>query len=131
MQLDGNEFESCRFTNVLFDYSGGPVSLCGCSFDGFGWQLGGDLGRGLSMLGALYETKQGAGMALIANSMFPKQQQPAGPAPLHPSLVKLFEAESREETEANAAETADTVDYGRLHAAIRRTPKFGAARGYC
>ena len=47
VRLDGNEFDGCRFTNVVFDYSGGPIHLCRCEFQGFTWQFGGDLARGL------------------------------------------------------------------------------------
>ena len=72
VQLDGNEFEGCCFTNVLFEYAGGPVYLSGCRFEGFGWQFAGDLGRGLRMLAQLYASSPAAALTQLSKALFPK-----------------------------------------------------------
>ena len=72
VQLDGNEFEGCRFTNVLFDYAGGPVAISGCRFEGFAWQFTGALGRGLRMLAQLYAATPAAALTQLSKALFPK-----------------------------------------------------------
>ena len=56
VDLDGNSFTNCRFTNVVFRYAGGPLDMTDCSMDRFSWQFGGDLARGLHALHQLYGT---------------------------------------------------------------------------
>jgi hypothetical protein len=133
--LDGNEFDGCRFTNVLFEYAGGPVHLCGCQFEGFGWEFGGDLGRGLSMLGQLYASGPGAAIAQISKAMFPKPATAPGVPPQIPaSVAAILAAEERDARGAAASEPerpADPFDYSRLHATIRRAPKLARTAGHC
>lgn len=94
VQLDGNQLESCRFTDVIFDYAGGPIHLCGCTFEGFRWQLGGDLARGLAVLGHLHATDQAPALSLIARAMF-EHVPSSGPTQVHPSLTAVLEAGER------------------------------------
>jgi hypothetical protein len=96
VSLDGNAFENCRFTDVIFDYSGGAIHLCGCTFDGFRWQLGGDLARGLAVLGRLHAADQAAALSLIAKAMF-EHVPNAGPTEVHPSLAAILEAGEKPE----------------------------------
>lgn len=129
VRLDGNEFDSCHFINVMFDYAGGPIHLRGCTFEGFDWQFGGDLARGLAVLAQLYSSNRAAAVSQVSKAMFPHPPiAPGAPRPLHPTIAKILEAEAREAAEARAeAELVEQVDYSRLHAAIRRAPFAGAA----
>lgn len=123
VQLDGNQFDGCRFTNVVFQYAGGPIHLCGCRFEGFGWQFEGDLGRGLAVLGQLYGDNQAAALGQVARAIFP---QPASvPAPgetqprIHASLAAILDAADEDDAEAEAIE-ALPISYARLRGAIKR-----------
>jgi hypothetical protein len=122
VQLDGNEFEGCRFTNVLFEYGGGPVAISGCRFEGFAWQFTGDFGRGLQMLAQLYAATPAAALTQLSKALFPKPGMAPGTFP-----------SPRDETEAEAEsdDPADAFDYSRLHASIRRAPKLARPAGYC
>jgi hypothetical protein len=133
VKLDGNEFDGCHFTNVLFEYAGGPVHLCGCQFEGFAWTFGGELGRGLAMLGQLYASNPGAALAQVSRAMFPKPVTAPGAPPRMPaSVAAILEAEERDAATASKAEPpVDPCDYSRLHASIRRAPKLARAAGHC
>jgi len=133
VRLDGNEFDGCRFTNVLFEYAGGPVHLCGCQFHGFGWGFGGDLGRGLAMLGQLYASTPAVAVGQLSKAMFPKPVAAPGTPPKIPaSVAAILAAEEREARTAPEPEApADPFDYSRLHASIRRAPKLARAAGHC
>lgn len=135
VQLDGNEFDQCRFTNVLFEYAGGPVHLCGCQFEGFAWQFAGDLGRGLAMLGQLYASNPGPAIAQVSKAMFPKPADTSGAQPQIPaSVAAILEAEEREARDIPGSEPetpAEPFDYSRLHATIRRAPKLARTAGHC
>lgn len=133
VKLDGNEFDNCRFTNVLFEYAGGPVHLSGCHFEGFGWAFGGDLGRGLAMLGQLYASAPAQAISQISKAMFPKPMAGPGGRPSMPaSVAAILEAEERDATAAAKSDTPDDpFDYSRLHATIRRAPKLARTAGHC
>lgn len=133
VKLDGNEFDKCRFTNVLFEYAGGPVHLCGCEFNGFAWAFGGELGRGLAMLGQLYASNPAVALAQVSKAMFPKPVAAPGTPPRIPaSVAAILAAEAREADAApNTEPAADPFDYSRLHASIRRAPRLARAAGYC
>jgi hypothetical protein len=92
VELDGNQFDSCRFNNVTFHYSGGPIHLCGCEFDGFGWTFGGDLARGLAVLGQLYASNQAVAVSQLSKAMFPPRRQAATAKPMHPSLAAILQS---------------------------------------
>jgi hypothetical protein len=122
VQLDGNEFEGCCFTNVLFEYGGGPVYLSGCRFEGFSWHFAGDLGRGLSMLAQLYASSPAAALTQLSKALFPKPGMAPGTFPRQAEAPDV----------APDPETpADPFDYSRLHASIRRAPKLARAAGHC
>ncbi len=55
--LDGNTYNNCRFMNVRFHYSGGPLDMSNCSMDRFSFQFGGDLAQGLNTLYQLFGTE--------------------------------------------------------------------------
>jgi hypothetical protein len=117
VSLDGHQFEGCRFTNVLFEYSGGPIYLCGCQFEGFGWQFGGDLARGLAVLGQLHATSPAMALGFLSQAMFPANAASAASTP-HPSLAAVLAAEARES--AGARTNVEALDYSRLKKAIKR-----------
>jgi len=132
VQLDSNEFEGCEFTNVMFEYAGGPVYLAGCRFDGFAWQFTGDLGRGLAMLAQLYASNPAAALTQLSKALFPKPGTAPGTPPRLPaSVAAIFEAEERDAAAVEPATPADPFDYSRLHASIRRAPKLARAAGHC
>jgi hypothetical protein len=54
VELDGNEFQGCRFENVTLTYGGGTVGLQDCHFGKVAWSFVGPLGNGLEMLAHLY-----------------------------------------------------------------------------
>ena len=119
--LDGNQFDDCRFTNVVFDYAGGPVHLCGCRFEGFRWQFSGDLARGLAVIGRLYGDNQAAALTQLAQAVFPKPSapRPAGPSPVHPSLAAILDSADEDDAEQAAIEELP-IAYSRLRGAIKR-----------
>jgi hypothetical protein len=117
VRLDGNQFDGCRFTDVIFDYDGGPIHLCGCTFEGFRWQLGGDLARGLAVLGQLHASEQAAALGLIAKAMF-EHVPSAGPTQVHPSLAAILAA-----SDAPARKPPQS----RLQNTIRRNPQLARA----
>jgi hypothetical protein len=119
VQLDGNQFEGCRFTDVIFDYAGGPIHLSGCTFEGLCWQLGGDLARGLAVLGKLHASDQAAALSLIAKAMF-EHVPSTGPTQIHPSLAAILEA-------AEAPVPPTKLPHSRLHNTIRRNPQLARA----
>lgn len=122
VQLDGNQFDNCRFSNVVFQYAGGPIHLCGCQFEGLGWQFEGDLARGLAVLGHLYADNQAAALSQVARAVFPTPATaaPAEAAPrMHASLAAILEAADEDDAEAEAIE-ALPISYSRLHGAIKR-----------
>ena len=130
VRLDGNQFEDCRFTNVVFEYSGGPIHLCGCEFNGFGWDFGGELARGLAVLGQLYATSQPTALALLAKAMFPKAPVASGAPPRpHPSLEALFAAAERDDEDGTVRDTGnvENLDYSRLRRAIKRKSMLARA----
>jgi hypothetical protein len=122
VQLDDNEFEGCHFTNVQFDYAGGPVYISGCRFEGFSWHFSGDLGRGLQMLAQLYASSPAAALTQLSKALFPKPGMMPGTFP-----CPRDEPDAAPEPEA----AADPFDYSRLHASIRRAPKLARTAGYC
>ena len=93
--LDGNQFDGCRFTNVLFEYAGGPIHLCGCRFEGFGWEFRGDLARGLAVLGQLHAERPAAALGFLSQAMFPAPPAAARAQP-HPSLAAILDADEHD-----------------------------------
>ena len=103
VRLDGNQFDGCRFTNVIFEYAGGPIYLCGCRFEGFRWQFEGDLARGLAVLGQLYGDNQAAAITQVARAIFPKTAAPAASeaAPrIHASLAAILDSADEDDAAA-------------------------------
>lgn len=121
VQLDGNQFDDCRFTNVVFEYAGGPIHLCGCRIEGFRWQFGGDLARGLAVIGRLHGGNQAAALTQIAQAVFPKPAEtlPAGAPPIHPSLAAILDSADEDDAEQAAIEELP-IAYSRLRGAIKR-----------
>lgn len=124
VRLDGNEFDGCRFTDVVFDYAGGPIHLCGCRFEGLGWAFDGDLARGLAVIGQLYADNQPAALGQLAQAMFPKPA-PADRAPRepHPSIAAILEADARDNAPPRGSagkSNGENMDYSRLKVAIKR-----------
>lgn len=122
VRLDGNQFDDCRFTNVVFEYAGGPIHLRGCQFEGFRWQFDGDLARGLAVIGRLYGDNQAAALTQVAQAIFPKpvtERTPDAPPPVHPSLAAILDAADEDDAEATALD-ALPVAYSRLRSAIKR-----------
>ena len=56
VELDGNSFENCTFVDVVFQYSGGDLTIKNCGFNRFSFQFGGDLANGLYALYQLFGT---------------------------------------------------------------------------
>lgn len=54
VSLDGNTYRDCTFGNVLFQYSGGPLTMSNCEMNNFSFQFGGDLAQGLFNLFQLF-----------------------------------------------------------------------------
>ena len=57
VELDGNTYRNCRFRNVMFQYSGGPVEMSDCHMDRISFQFGGNLAQGLFTLYQLFGTE--------------------------------------------------------------------------
>ena len=57
VELDGNSFENCTFREVLFQYSGGDLTMKNCDMDRFRFQFGGALANGLYALYQLFGTE--------------------------------------------------------------------------
>ena len=57
VELDGNSFENCTFADVIFQYSGGDLTIRNCGFSSFRFQFGGDLANGLFALYQLFGTE--------------------------------------------------------------------------
>ena len=57
VELDGNSFEKCTFVDVVFQYSGGDLTMKDCGMDRFSFQFGGDLANGLYALYQLFGTE--------------------------------------------------------------------------
>jgi hypothetical protein len=55
--LDGNSFENCTFTNVVFNYGGGHLVMKNCGMDRFSFRFSGDLANGLFALHQLFGTE--------------------------------------------------------------------------
>lgn len=131
VRLDGNEFDSCRFTDVVFDYAGGPIHLCGCKFEGLGWAFDGDLARGLAVIGQLYANNQPAALGQLAQVMFPKLAADEGrPSRPHPSLAAVLEADERDAAAPQARgdkSNVEDLDYSRLKVAIKRDRRLAKA----
>lgn len=122
VRLDGNQFDGCRFTNVVFEYAGGPIHLCACRFEGFRWQFDGDLARGLAVLGQLYGDNQAAAMTQVARAIFPKTtaSAPSETAPrIHASLAAILDNADEDDAEQEAIEGLP-IAYSRLRGAIKR-----------
>jgi hypothetical protein len=122
VRLDGNQFDGCRFTNVVFEYAGGPVHVCGCRFEGFRWQLDGDLARGLAVLGQLYGESQAAAMTQVARAIFPKTATPTageGAPRIHASLAAILDSADEDDAEEQGIEDLP-IAYSRLRGAIKR-----------
>ena len=57
VELDGNSYEKCVFRNVVFQYSGGDLTMKDCDIDRFSFQFGGALATGLFALYQLFGTE--------------------------------------------------------------------------
>jgi hypothetical protein len=57
LSLDGNAYRKCIFSNVVFQYAGGPVEMSDCAMDRIRFQFGGDLAQGLHTLYQLFGTE--------------------------------------------------------------------------
>lgn len=60
--LDGNSFEDCTFTNVIFRFGGGNLVMKNCAMDRFRFQFDGALSNGLY---AMYQLFGSEGMLQI------------------------------------------------------------------
>jgi len=60
--LDGNSFENCTFTNVVFRFGGGDLVMKNCGMDRFRFQFDGALSNGLY---AMYQLFGAEGMLQI------------------------------------------------------------------
>ena len=57
VELDGNNFENCKFDNVVFQYAGGDLNMRNCDMNRFSFQFGGALANGLFALYQLFGTE--------------------------------------------------------------------------
>lgn len=55
--LDGNSYEHCTFTNVIFRFGGGDLVMKNCGMDRFSFQFDGALSNGLYALYQLFGTE--------------------------------------------------------------------------
>ena len=55
--LDGNSYEHCTFTNVIFRFGGGDLVMKNCGMDRFRFQFDGALSNGLYALYQLFGTE--------------------------------------------------------------------------
>jgi hypothetical protein len=55
--LDGNTFENCTFSNVLFRFGGGDLVMKNCGMDRFSFVFEGPLSNGLFALHQLFGTE--------------------------------------------------------------------------
>jgi hypothetical protein len=73
VELDGNAFESCTFTNTHLVFQGtGPVSLVDCAFaDNIQWEFTGPAANTMQFLKLLVESSGDYGKALILQTFPP------------------------------------------------------------
>ena len=66
IELDGNEYANCTFTNCRLVYRGGPVpGLVTCRFDRCAWEFQDAAARTVEFLRGLYHGMSAAGRELV------------------------------------------------------------------